>query len=230
MEPFALTLKPKDGKPTAYASTGTPPASHARRRAREGVTEVRQGMANQGLAQRPFDRLRAGAQARQQSLVNTLRQSAVENPRRAGSPLTGCRGRFVTSSSLSPTRRLAALLRVFCRGLVVFAMAASGYRLWPAGFPPPVPLPGWSMELIAQAPQLKHPSVVCVAPDGRVFVAEPNGYQFQNRQRSGRAHCLPASGRTNDGVCRKLFAVFGMQYLEGKLVRAAQPEIQCVSG
>jgi len=36
----------------------------------------------------------------------------------------------------------------------------------------PRTLPGWQLELVAQAPDLVHPSVVCTAPDGRVFVAE----------------------------------------------------------
>src|SRR5256885_9619793 len=40
------------------------------------------------------------------------------------------------------------------------------------GAPTPTPPPDWRMELVAQAPEVRHPSVVCVAPDGRVFVAE----------------------------------------------------------
>src|SRR5829696_7072012 len=36
----------------------------------------------------------------------------------------------------------------------------------------PVCPPDWSIELVATAPQIKHPTVVCSAPDGRIFVAE----------------------------------------------------------
>lgn len=35
-----------------------------------------------------------------------------------------------------------------------------------------IPIPGWRIELVAQAPEIRHPSVVACAPDGRVFVAE----------------------------------------------------------
>ncbi|MSU04007.1 MAG: hypothetical protein EXS23_02055 [Pedosphaera sp.] len=34
------------------------------------------------------------------------------------------------------------------------------------------PVDGWKMELIAEAPVILHPSVLCSAPDGRIFVAE----------------------------------------------------------
>jgi hypothetical protein len=32
--------------------------------------------------------------------------------------------------------------------------------------------PDWRVEILAQPPQSIHPSVVCAAPDGRVFVAQ----------------------------------------------------------
>src|SRR5438093_445997 len=41
-----------------------------------------------------------------------------------------------------------------------------------AGVVIPEAPPNWRMELIARAPGVNHPSVVCTAPDGRVFVAE----------------------------------------------------------
>jgi hypothetical protein len=41
---------------------------------------------------------------------------------------------------------------------------------------PALPLPkcvsGWKLEVVAAAPAVRHPSVVCCAPDGRVFVGE----------------------------------------------------------
>src|SRR5260221_14671770 len=37
---------------------------------------------------------------------------------------------------------------------------------------PPQPISGWRIELIAEAPKVKHPSVAACAPDGRVFIAE----------------------------------------------------------
>ena len=38
--------------------------------------------------------------------------------------------------------------------------------------PPRVAIPGWRMDLLMEAPVLRHPSVVACAPDGRIFVGE----------------------------------------------------------
>ncbi len=78
--------------------------------------------------------------------------------------------------------------------------------------------PGWRAELIAQAPDVKHPSVVCTAPDGRVFVAEdPMDIASRNASvTEGRILCLHPDGMRTV-FAEKLHAVFGLQYLEGKL-------------
>src|SRR5436853_3715100 len=78
--------------------------------------------------------------------------------------------------------------------------------------------PGWRLEVIAQAPIVRHPSVVCCAPDGRVFVAEdPMDISSPRADLpQGRIRCLHPDGRITtfaDG----LYAVFGMQYIDGKL-------------
>ncbi len=89
----------------------------------------------------------------------------------------------------------------------------------------PQPIPGWRMELIAQAPDVKHPSVVCTAPDGRVFVAEdPMDISSRNASvTEGRILCLhPDGARTV--FATNLHAVFGMQYLEGKLFVLHNPK------
>src|SRR2546422_807261 len=43
---------------------------------------------------------------------------------------------------------------------------------WSIAADAPQPPTGWRIELVAQAPDIRHPSVVCVSPDDRVFVAE----------------------------------------------------------
>ncbi|MGH9361466.1 MAG: DUF7133 domain-containing protein, partial [Thermoanaerobaculia bacterium] len=78
--------------------------------------------------------------------------------------------------------------------------------------------PGWRLEVLAEAPRLRHPSVVACAPDGRVFVAEdPMDISAPSADLPwGRILCLHPDGSWTvfaDG----LHAVFGMQYLEGKL-------------
>ena len=55
---------------------------------------------------------------------------------------------------------------------ILFAMAVTAGPPALAAPTAPVPPPDWRMELVAEAPAVRHPSVVCSAPDGRVFVAE----------------------------------------------------------
>ena len=62
----------------------------------------------------------------------------------------------------------------------------------------PRPRDGWSMQLVAEAPLLRHPSVVCAAPDGRVFVAEdPMDISSAHAHvQEGRIVCLHPDGHT----------------------------------
>ena len=76
---------------------------------------------------------------------------------------------------------------------------------------------GWSLELVARSPRIRHPSVVCCAPDGRIFVGEdPIDMEGPIDARIDRVLCLHPDGRTTvfaDG----LGPVFGLLYLEGKV-------------
>jgi hypothetical protein len=77
----------------------------------------------------------------------------------------------------------------------------------------PGTVPGWRVELVAQTPVIRHPSVVCVAPDGRVFVAEdPMDISAPAHAKQGRIVCLHPDG-TRTVFAEGLHAVFGMQYL-----------------
>jgi len=88
----------------------------------------------------------------------------------------------------------------------------------------PQPVPGWRMELVAEAPQVNHPSVVCTAPDGRVFVAEdPMDIRIAADATEGRILCLRPDGRWTV-FAEGLHAVFGMQYLEGRLYVLQNPK------
>ena len=60
--------------------------------------------------------------------------------------------------------------------------------------------------------------MVCVAPDGRVFVAEdPMDISSAHADaKEGRIICVRPDGRRTV-FAEKLHAVFGMQYLEGKI-------------
>ena len=94
-----------------------------------------------------------------------------------------------------------------------------------AASPLPQPLPDWRIELVAEAPAIRHPSVVACAPDGRVFVAEdPMDISLPKADAAeGRILCLFPGGRTTV-FADKLYAVFGLQYLEGKLYVLHNPK------
>ena len=79
----------------------------------------------------------------------------------------------------------------------------------------PQPIAGWHIELIGEAPRIRHPSVVACAPDGRVFVAEdPMDISLPKADATeGRILCIHPDGGITV-FAEKLYAVFGMQYLE----------------
>jgi putative membrane-bound dehydrogenase-like protein len=88
----------------------------------------------------------------------------------------------------------------------------------------PTPPPDWRIEVVASAPEIQHPSVVCVAPDGRVFVAEdPMDIRVPANSAQGRIVCFHPDGRRTI-FAEKLYAVFGMQYLEDKLYVLHNPK------
>ena len=88
----------------------------------------------------------------------------------------------------------------------------------------PIARAPWRIELVARAPQIRHPSVVCVAPDRRVFVAEdPMDINAPADSRNGQIVCFHPDGRRTV-YATNLHAVFGMQYWEGKLYVLHNPE------
>jgi putative heme-binding domain-containing protein len=119
------------------------------------------------------------------------------------------------------TRVLVALLAA----VPGISMTSAGVAAAVTAYPPPKPIPGWTMELVAAAPVIRHPSVVCTAPDGRIFVAEDPmdiSTRHANEQR-GRIVCLrPDGGATV--FAENLHAVFGLQYLEGRLYVLHNPK------
>ncbi len=108
-------------------------------------------------------------------------------------------------------------------GILMVLCALATVRRAPAALPQT--LPNWRIELIAEAPRIRHPAVVACAPDGRVFVAEdPMDISLPKADASeGRILCLHPDGRTTV-FAEKLYAVFGLQYLEGKLYVLHNPK------
>jgi putative heme-binding domain-containing protein len=77
--------------------------------------------------------------------------------------------------------------------------------------------PGWSVEVAARFPDVRHPTVLCAAPDGRIFVGEdPQDMEGPVDRPINRVLCFHPDGRRTvftDG----LGAVFGLLYLDGKV-------------
>jgi putative heme-binding domain-containing protein len=122
----------------------------------------------------------------------------------------------------------APLRPVVGSGVRVLAVAlALGGLTWTAraASSVPQPLPGWSVEVVAEAPRIQHPTVVACAPDGRVFVAEdPMDIRTPKADATeGRILCLHPDGRTTV-FAEGLHAVFGLQYLEGRLYVLHNPQ------
>ncbi len=103
--------------------------------------------------------------------------------------------------------------RLFCTTLtLVFflnpALGAEGLPVCPSN---------WKVELIAEVPQLIHPSAVCVAPDGRVFVGQdPMDMGLASDKPADYILCFHPSGKVTV-FATNLYAVFGLSYLDGKL-------------
>src|SRR5258706_4452048 len=81
----------------------------------------------------------------------------------------------------------------------------------------PICPPDWKVEVMAEVPKLIHPSAVCVAPDGRVFVGQdPMDMGRPSDKPSDYILCFQTNGQVSV-FATNLYAVFGLSYLEGKL-------------
>ncbi len=114
-------------------------------------------------------------------------------------------------------------MRISCfPSAFLLVLALTSLNAWAADIPRT--LPNWRLELVAAAPAVKHPSVVCAAPDGRVFVAEdPMDITAAADATFGRILCLHPDGHWTV-FATNLHAVFGLQYLEGKLYVLHNPK------
>jgi len=83
--------------------------------------------------------------------------------------------------------------------------------------PPPKGPADWKVEVVAKYPDLKYPSVLSFAPDGRLFIGEdPMDMEGPATKPGDRVLCMHPDGKVTvfaDG----LNAVFGIQYLDGKV-------------
>ena len=116
-------------------------------------------------------------------------------------------------------------LRNSCFTLTAWCLLLLSTPFARAASPLPQPLPDWRIELVAEAPRIKHPSVVACAADGRVFLAEdPMDISLPKADAAeGRILCLHPDGRITV-FADKLYAIFGLQYLDGKIYVLHNPK------
>jgi putative heme-binding domain-containing protein len=81
----------------------------------------------------------------------------------------------------------------------------------------PTCAPGWTVEVVAAAPRVLHPTAVACAPDGRVFVCEDYMDMPGPVDRPvNRILCVHPDGRITV-FADKVHVVFSMEYIDGKL-------------
>ena len=109
------------------------------------------------------------------------------------------------------TRHLASLV-------ILAVYAYSTERKAPLGtYQLPACQPDWKVEVVASAPQVSNPSVICCAPDGRIFVGEdPMDMGKPVNQPADRVICIHPDGHITV-FATNLYAVFGLQYIDGKV-------------
>ena len=77
--------------------------------------------------------------------------------------------------------------------------------------------PGWTVEVVAAAPQLRHPTAVACAPDGRFFVCEDYMDMPSPVDRPvNRIVCVHPDGRVTV-FADHMYVAFSMEYIDGKL-------------
>ncbi len=76
----------------------------------------------------------------------------------------------------------------------------------------------WKFEILAAHPEIRHPSVLFPAPDGRIFIAEdPMDMKGSSREPADRILVWHPDTKQFTVFAEGLYAVFGMQYIDGKL-------------
>lgn len=99
----------------------------------------------------------------------------------------------------------------------IYAFAAQGAKGDPGAPKLPATVAGWKVEVLKQVPEVHFCSVVCCAPDGRIFLAEdPMDQPGPGNKPIDRILCIHPDGKMNV-FADHLYAVFGMQYIDGKL-------------
>jgi glucose/arabinose dehydrogenase len=83
----------------------------------------------------------------------------------------------------------------------------------------------WKLDILAEKPAIHHPSVLFPAPDGRIFLAEdPMDMKGSSKDPTDRILVIHPDGKITV-FAEGLYAVFGMQYIDGKLYVHHTPKL-----
>ena len=124
---------------------------------------------------------------------------------------------------MRPERRLA--LAGLMRGrigttaclIAIGCLASPDGAVGAAGDDLPVCAPGWTVQVVAAAPRILHPTAVACAPDGRAFVCEDYMDMPGPVDRPvNRILCVHPDGRITV-FAEQVYVAFGMEYIDGKL-------------
>ncbi len=120
----------------------------------------------------------------------------------------------------------------YCCWCAIVLLAAQGVSsaagIKPATKPSDLPkaAPGWKVEVVAQTPDIIDPTMVCVAPDGRVFIAQQTAAMENWNVMEPRDSivCLHPDGHVTT-FATGLYNLFGLAYLDGKLYVTQYPKV-----
>ena len=88
--------------------------------------------------------------------------------------------------------------------------------------------PGWKAELVAEAPVIAAPSVICCSPDGRLFMgADPDDMGSPSDATADSILSIYPDGQMLT-FASNLHAVFGLQYMDGKLYVHHTPKFSVI--
>jgi putative heme-binding domain-containing protein len=77
--------------------------------------------------------------------------------------------------------------------------------------------PGWKAEVIAEAPLISAPSVICASPDGRIFLGlDPVDMGSPSESTADKVVSIYPDGQVLT-FATNLHAVFGLRYMDGKV-------------
>ena len=116
----------------------------------------------------------------------------------------------------------ASLLPVFA--LIMAFLSARGEAGEPEREPLPRPVPGWSIALAAQAPQVRNPTSIVVAADGTIYLGQA-ATEMTGRAGVDSRSVLAIKDGKSRVFAEGLGCVSGLEWIDGALYVVHPPEL-----